>query len=48
MKENGKKKTVVKEGSASKPTKSSAPNKSIISEGNDVANRFKKLAGLIK
>ena len=43
-----KKKTVVKEGSAWKTTKSSAPNKSIISEGNDVANRFKKLAGLIK
>ena len=43
-----KKKTVVKEGSASKPTKSSAPKKSIISEGNEVADRFKKLAGLIK
>ena len=43
-----KKKTMVKEGSASKPTKSSAPNKGIISEGNEVANRFKKLAGLIK
>ena len=43
-----KKKTVVKEGIASKPTASTAPNKGIISEGNEVANRFKKLAGLIK
>ena len=43
-----KTKTVVKESLASKPTKSSAPSKSIISEGNEVANRFKKLAGLVK
>ena len=43
-----KKKTVVKEGIASKPTASTAPKKGIISEGNEVANRFKKLAGLIK
>ena len=43
-----KKKTVVREGIASKATASTAPNKSIISEGNEVANRFKKLAGLIK
>ena len=43
-----KKKTVVKEGIASKPTASTAPSKGIISEGNEVANRFKKLAGLIK
>ena len=43
-----KKKTVVKEGIASKATKSTAPKKGIISEGNEVANRFKKLAGLIK
>tara|TARA_Y100000389_G_scaffold194200_1_gene223897 strand:- start:605 stop:1651 length:1047 start_codon:yes stop_codon:yes gene_type:complete len=40
-----KKRTVVKEGMASKPTKSSAPKK-IISEGNDMAARWKKLAGL--
>jgi flagellar biosynthesis/type III secretory pathway chaperone len=41
-----KKKVVVKEGYASKPTKSSAPKKEIISEGNDMAARWKKLAGL--
>ena len=40
-----KKRTVVKEGYASKTTKSSAPKK-IISEGNDMAARWKKLAGL--
>ena len=40
-----KKRTVVKEGYASKATKSSAPKK-IISEGNDMAARWKKLAGL--
>ena len=43
-----KPKTVVKESLASKPMKSSAPKKEIISEGNVVADRFKKLAGLIK
>ena len=43
-----KPKTVVKESLASKPTKSTAPSKEIISEGNVVADRFKKLAGLIK
>jgi hypothetical protein len=43
-----KPKTVVKESLASKPMKSSAPSKEIISEGNVVADRFKKLAGLIK
>ena len=43
-----KPKTVVKESLASKPMKSTAPKKSIISEGNAVADRFKKLAGLIK
>ena len=41
-----KTKVVVKEGYASKATKSSAPKK-IISEGNDMAARWKKLAGLI-
>lgn len=43
-----KPKTVVKESLASKPMKSSAPKKAIISEGTAVADRFKKLAGLIK
>src|SRR6056300_1490790 len=43
-----KPKAVVKESLASKPMKSSAPKKEIISEGNLVADRFKKLAGLIK
>ncbi len=41
-----KKKSVVKEGYASKATKSSAPKKEIISEGNEMAARWKKLAGL--
>jgi len=40
-----KKKVVVREGYASKATKSSAPKK-IISEGNEMAARWKKLAGL--
>jgi hypothetical protein len=40
-----KTKAVVKEGYASKATKSSAPKK-IISEGNEMAARWKKLAGL--
>ena len=43
-----KNKTVVKESLASKPMKSSAPKKEILSEGAAVAERFKKLAGLIK
>jgi hypothetical protein len=42
-----KPKTVVKESLASKPMKSSAPKREILSEGSEVANRFKKLAGLI-
>ena len=41
-----KKRTIVKEGYASKPTKSSAPKRKIISEGNQMAARWKKLAGL--
>jgi hypothetical protein len=41
-----KRKAVVKEGYASKATKSSAPKKQIISEGNEMAARWKKLAGL--
>ena len=43
-----KKKTVVKESLASKPMKSTAAPKKILSEGDAVADRFKKLAGLIK
>ena len=45
-KKTKKKRTIVKEGYASKPTKSSAPKKEIISEGNMMAARWKKLAGL--
>ena len=41
-----KKRSVVKEGYASKATKSSAPKKQIISEGNELSARWKKLAGL--
>jgi hypothetical protein len=41
-----KKRTIVKEGYASKATKSSAPKRKIISEGNQMAARWKKLAGL--
>ncbi len=43
-----KKRKVVKEGSASKPVESTAPkSKTIINEGNQLANRWKKLAGLL-
>ena len=35
------------EGMASKPIKSTKPSKKILSEGNDLANRFKKLAGIV-
>ena len=41
-----KSKTRVAEGFASKGTKSTAPNKSIINENNDFATRMKRLAGL--
>ena len=43
-------KRVVKESYASKPTRTTAPSpesKQIISEGNELANRWKKLAGLL-
>lgn len=40
-------KRTIKEGSASKAVASTAPSKEVISEGNDLADRFKKLAGLI-
>jgi len=44
------KKTVNKltESYASKPVKSTAPAKQIIAEDNSAADRFKKLAGIIK
>lgn len=42
-------KKVVKESFASKPVGSTKPSaKTVINEGDDLANRFKKLAGLIK
>lgn len=43
-----KNKTFVKESLASKPMKSTAAPRKILSEGDAVAERFKKLAGLIK
>jgi hypothetical protein len=45
-KKTKKKRVVVKEGYASKVTKSSASKRKIISEGNQMAARWKKLAGL--
>ena len=39
-------KRVVKESFASKPVGSTKPAKQVISEGTELANRFKKLAGL--
>ena len=43
-----KRRKMVKEGAASKPTTSTAPaTKTIINEGNQLANRWKKLAGLL-
>ena len=43
-----KKRKVVKEGAASKPAgTTTAPTKQIINEGNELANRWKKLAGLL-
>jgi len=38
----------IKESYASRPTRTTRPNKSILSEGNTLANRWKKLAGLSK
>lgn len=40
------KKTLVKESVASKPVASTKPKQTILSEGEQIANRFKKLAGL--
>ena len=43
-----KKRKMVKEGAASKPVNSTAPTtKTIINEGNQLADRWKKLAGLL-
>jgi hypothetical protein len=42
----GKIKRTIKESYASKPSRSTAPKKEIISEGNALANRWKKLANL--
>ena len=44
---NGGKKKSIKESYASKATRSTRPSKKVLSEGTQVANRFKKLAGLI-
>lgn len=44
----GKKVKKITEGLASRPSKSTAPKKEIISEGNEMADRFKKLAGINK
>jgi hypothetical protein len=43
-----KHKKSITEGFASKAIKSTAPKKEIIAEGNDIADRFKKLAGINK
>ena len=40
-------KRVVSEGISSKPVASTAPKKEIIAESNELANRFKQLAGII-
>jgi hypothetical protein len=40
------KKTLVRESVASKPVASTKPKQTILSEGEQIANRFKKLAGL--
>jgi hypothetical protein len=41
-------KKTVTEGFASKAQASTAPKKEIIAESNELANRFKQLAGIIK
>jgi len=38
----------IKEGFASKAVASTKPRRSVLSEGADMASRFKKLAGLTK
>ena len=42
----GKTKRTIKESYASKPSRSTAPNKKVISEGNDLTARWRKLANL--
>ena len=42
----GKTKRTIKESYASKPSRSTAPSKKVISEGNDLTARWKKLANL--
>jgi len=42
----GRTKRSIKESYASKPSRSTAPSKKVISEGNDLAARWKKLANL--
>jgi hypothetical protein len=39
--------TSLKEAFASKPQASTRPSKKILTESNEVADRFKKLAGLL-
>jgi hypothetical protein len=41
-------KKTMTEGLASKPQATTAPKKEIIAESNDIANRFKELAGIVK
>jgi len=41
------KKSTIKEGIASRPTKSTAPAKEVIVESNEFSSRMKKLAGLL-
>jgi len=43
----GKTKKTIKESYASKATRSTRPSRKVLSEGSAVANRFKKLAGLL-
>ena len=42
----GRKKKTIKESYASKATRSTKPNRKVISEGNTLADRWKKLANL--
>ena len=45
-KTSGVKVSKINEGFASKPVKSTKPSKKVINEGSDIAERFKKLAGI--
>ena len=45
-KTSGVKVSKINESFASKPVKSTKPSKKVIAEGSDLANRFKKLAGI--